>query len=688
MILQDYIGTIGTSTPYKSRALSHEVGHWLDLGHPWNRTINISINVGLACGDDGVDDTPTTKGHQTCPDLLTPDCKVDILDSAIFTFSGVTTSSGTSDPSPLQLELEKLNITPFKASGLSTNATVNGAFAFKNWTTGAPDGATTTAQLTGDVDPAKYYEITIQPKSGNSMSLKGIGLNVMRSATGPRTFCVRSSVDNFSSNRAISLSNPALSNTAGVVFFQTDNSDQQPGTFIPLSSAHTEQSITIRIYAFNAEDTQGSFAIDSVWIDGSAGVQENISNHMEYSYCTNMFTIGQRDRMRVALESPISGRSNLWSDANLIATGVTTPALCTPLPDFYVNQNSACAGASIKFFKTMSNAAETSLNWSFEGGTPATSTVATPTIKYNTPGIYQVSLTATNAQGSNTTTKVGYITIDDIAANYTIGWYNEGLENAAVVGTEWTVTNYDNNANTWSWKQGAGTSGSNAVVLNGYNSYNPDKDDFTSPSFDVRGNTAATFSFKYAAATRTAPDKATEELTILFSTDCGETWQPRSKIKSATLFNNGKHTDAFTTDENSVWTTKSMAISSAYQVEHLLIKLQFQASDSSNNMYIDDINLSTPNGIMQQPNPISEWSLYPNPATGQFTVKYSLENNATVGLELCNLLGQAVFTTSESPKTGGVEHELSIKTTDLPSGVYFIKLTANGHVTSKKVLVQ
>jgi hypothetical protein len=47
-----------------TRSLSHEIGHWLGLSHPWGNT----NNPGVACGDDGVSDTPITMGFfSTCP---------------------------------------------------------------------------------------------------------------------------------------------------------------------------------------------------------------------------------------------------------------------------------------------------------------------------------------------------------------------------------------------------------------------------------------------------------------------------------------------------------------------------------------------------------------------------------------------------------------------------------------------
>lgn len=62
MIRHNYIGSIGTGTVGGSRALTHEIGHSLNLPHTWGNT----NEPGVACGDDGILDTPETAGWTTC----------------------------------------------------------------------------------------------------------------------------------------------------------------------------------------------------------------------------------------------------------------------------------------------------------------------------------------------------------------------------------------------------------------------------------------------------------------------------------------------------------------------------------------------------------------------------------------------------------------------------------------------
>ncbi len=63
LILSSYIGNIGSGQAVTSRALTHEIGHFFNLQHPWGPT----NSPGVSCGDDGVSDTPITKGYSSCP---------------------------------------------------------------------------------------------------------------------------------------------------------------------------------------------------------------------------------------------------------------------------------------------------------------------------------------------------------------------------------------------------------------------------------------------------------------------------------------------------------------------------------------------------------------------------------------------------------------------------------------------
>lgn len=85
----------------------------------------------------------------------------------------------------------------------------------------------------------------------------------------------------------------------------------------------------------------------------------------------------------------------------------------TPTANFSASQTNITTGSSINF-TDLSTGNPTSWSWSFQDGTPATSTLQNPTnIQYNTAGTYNVTLIVTNANGNDTETKTGYIIVTD-----------------------------------------------------------------------------------------------------------------------------------------------------------------------------------------------------------------------------------------------------------------------------------
>ncbi len=99
------------------------------------------------------------------------------------------------------------------------------------------------------------------------------------------------------------------------------------------------------------------------------------------------------------------------SGTNVVANFVGTP---TSIP----------VGGTVNF-TDLSTASPTSWAWTFTGGTPATSTLQSPTgIQYNTAGLYTVSLTATNSTSNNTNTKTNYIYVGTVTADKTCDTLN------------------------------------------------------------------------------------------------------------------------------------------------------------------------------------------------------------------------------------------------------------------------
>ena len=91
---------------------------------------------------------------------------------------------------------------------------------------------------------------------------------------------------------------------------------------------------------------------------------------------------------------------------------ITVQDVSAPVTDFTANFTVINAGASVTFTDLSTNS-PFFWAWTFSGGTPASSSVQNPVVTYNTPGVFNVQLIATNAGGSNTMLKTAYITVTD-----------------------------------------------------------------------------------------------------------------------------------------------------------------------------------------------------------------------------------------------------------------------------------
>ncbi len=114
-----------------------------------------------------------------------------------------------------------------------------------------------------------------------------------------------------------------------------------------------------------------------------------------------------------------------------------------PVVDFIANNTTVPAGSQITF-TDLSLYNPTTWAWTFNGGTPGTSNAQVPgPITFSTPGVYTIVLTCTNPNGTDTETKVNYITVTSAVSCDTL---------FLPVPPTWSLVNYFtgvNGANGW-----------------------------------------------------------------------------------------------------------------------------------------------------------------------------------------------------------------------------------------------
>lgn len=409
---------------------------------------------------------------------------------------------------------------------------------------------------------------------------------------------------------------------------------------------------------------------------------------MDYSSCTMMFTEGQKARMRAALENSVSGRNHLWINSNLIETGVIGGVACKPLPDFYTvnDKRTVCVGNSVTFVKNILNTTA-SITWLFPGGSPATSTAASPTITYNTVGTYDVMLIASNSAGTDTVIKQNYITVNNLWGDYIGNGYTENFEIAADFWYNWKINNLDNNYNTFTHVNYTGYNSSNSLLMNSFQNYKEDIDEIISPSLNLAYLTSATLSFKYAgASTGTSSSMVNDQLKVYYTSNCGNTWINIATISGSALANNGYAAGFFTPASNSQWILKTISLPTAASSQNVRFKFEYKSGGNSNNLYIDDININGIVGIAENANQFN-LQLSPNPANNETTVSYHLTENATVELQVTDMLGKVIATPLKTEQsTGDYQQTISKESLNLPAGIYFIKLQVNNNSVVRKLI--
>ncbi|MBC7569624.1 MAG: PKD domain-containing protein [Spirosoma sp.] len=128
----------------------------------------------------------------------------------------------------------------------------------------------------------------------------------------------------------------------------------------------------------------------------SCGGVNMVQNYMDYSDdgCFNIFTLGQKARMRAVMD--LSPRRVSLITSNVCGTQVAA----APIPNFRAASQRTLLGGSVRF-NDLSGNFPTRWEWTFEGGTPATSTEQNPVVTYDKAGRYRVTLRVTNSIGTS-----------------------------------------------------------------------------------------------------------------------------------------------------------------------------------------------------------------------------------------------------------------------------------------------
>jgi PKD repeat protein len=414
-------------------------------------------------------------------------------------------------------------------------------------------------------------------------------------------------------------------------------------------------------------------------------VKENVQNYMEYSFCTRMFTTGQKNRMRNALNSIIAFRNNLSTSSNLAETGTdgTPQADCAPKSDFNATRFS-CAGAYVYLYDQSWRGTALSYKWLLPGSDTPESYVKDPVARYYTPGSYSVTLITSNAEGSDTLTKTNYIhSIPSPSTNYLP--FSESFEDDLYKSKGWIV--YEDTSDNVRWKRttAAGYYSSSSLLLDVFNRTRPGAiHSLITPAFDLTTSLSPALEFKTAYATRAA--SSTDAFRVYYSLNCGSSWIPVvSSMSSADLSAGMLFTSysPYVTD----WKYHNFSIPSFAISVRTQFLFEFTVGENGNNFFLDDINIaSTVTSVNGSSNQAATVVVHPNPAHHSSRVSFTLRERQLVTLKIYDLLGkEAVSLLNPTALAPG---SYSYDTPPLLPGVYFVKLSAGSAPLISKLVIE
>lgn len=408
--------------------------------------------------------------------------------------------------------------------------------------------------------------------------------------------------------------------------------------------------------------------------------------------------------------------NNTWIDnINLTATLNTAPTAV-----FY--SQGVCMIDSVSFSGLASPAA-TTWNWTFSGGSPATSTLQNPSVSWATPGTYSVTLIATNTIGSDTivqTITINGLPVVDAGLDSTFcSTTYVPLQGSGGMYYSWTPSvNLYNSASatpnvyltasttfTMTATDSLGCSASDTVRINilplpGF-AVNSSATGIcpgdtlqlwsSQPQYQFTWTPANSLAVANSDSTDAWPFTTTTYTVVSVDTATGCT---ATATKSVTVY-------PFTPTPNIYvwgwqltctvgaasyqWYFNGNPISGATQQTYLASQIGMYQVEAFNAQ-------SCPSGIssavlvdaIPEVN-ISAFSIYPNPNSGEFWISFSGEKNTDYVLEIFNAEGQVVQ--SEPIKDFNGEYRQAFNLAVYGSGVYMIRLSHNGASSAYRMMV-
>lgn len=426
--------------------------------------------------------------------------------------------------------------------------------------------------------------------------------------------------------------------------------------------------------------------------------------------------------IRVSHKGTLRGGVNPTQPFSLVLTGANNPRVAA----FHLAKREICLGQVVQFQDNSSFTART-YNWTFQGGTSSTTTLACPTVQYNTLGTFLVKLVVTDSTNSYTAEDSFYVRVNPIPVIDTIiktnntcnqnGSLTVNISNGvAPYRFAWTPSKPDSNVITglgsgiYSFvvtdARGCSRNGSATVqdrgpvvsisTFTGITCFGANNG--TATAVMSGGQAPFTYSWNTVPAQNTAVatgmKKGLYTVTATDSNGCTSNTQvtilePDSITitgfsSPSTSGNNGSagvSVSGGTMPYTYLWNTTPPSNSNSIfnQPQGVFTCTVTDAKGCVKTMVF---NLSV--GVVEK-DIITKVGLYPNPSDGRFILHFTTSRPVNSSIQLTNSLGQVVSTRNLG-KIALFSEELDFSS--LAKGVYFLNLKTDGGNKVLRIVIQ
>jgi PKD repeat protein len=299
---------------------------------------------------------------------------------------------------------------------------------------------------------------------------------------------------------------------------------------------------------------------------------------------------------------------------------------------------------------------------------------------------------------TSTITKSNFITVLPTTAPNNASSYAYSFESASELGTDWIANTIEEDENIWdfstitnkTWERidGVASDGNASVMIEARDGLSLGESVIVSAAYDLSGFTNPVIKFSYSGAG--VHSYPVNELNVFYSNDCGWSWKSLGSLTPQEVVDAGLYNSSFK-PKSSDWNDTIMFDRlgpNALQDDNIRFKFEYVTNGSSNNFYLDNIQIGEESALFQNTNENNaRLAVYPNPTNGEVTIVIEHLADRDVEVKLVNILGAEVMHLFEGNVISNYQ-SIDADLSNLENGIYFISVYADGKsiVTDKLIL--